>query len=87
MLVLVEPEDHAEPRVRRSPQHVRIVHLAAPVFRALASGDLAAANTVSPVPLPAYFAGPERRAVWQRRSKQVEEDLASVVWVTGVTLG
>ena len=39
-------------------QHVRIVHLAAPVFRALASGDLVAVNTVSPVPLPAYFAGP-----------------------------
>jgi hypothetical protein len=63
---------------------VRIVHLAAPVFRALASGDLATANTVSPVPLPAYFAGPEWRAVWQRRSKQVEEDPASAAWVTGV---
>jgi RimJ/RimL family protein N-acetyltransferase len=80
----VEPEEHAEPLERRPPQHVRIVHLAAPVFRALANGDLAAANTVSPVPLPAYFAGPEWRAVWQRRSKQVEEDPASAPWVTGV---
>jgi hypothetical protein len=35
---------------------VRIVHLAAPAFRALANGDLVAANTVSPVPLPASAA-------------------------------
>ena len=60
---------------------MRIVHLAAPVFRALASVDLAAANTVSPVPLPAYFAGPEWRAVC---GKQVAEDPASAAWVTGV---
>ena len=63
---------------------VRIVHLTAPVFRALASGDLAAANTASPVPLSAYFAGPEWRAVWQRRSKQVQEDPASATWGTGL---
>ena len=43
-------------------------------FRSLSSGDLAGANAVSPVPLPAYFAGPEWRAVWHRRSRQVEED-------------
>lgn len=80
----MKPEEHAEPLERRPPQHVRIVHLAAPVFRALANGDLAAANAVSPVPLSAYFAGLEWRAVWQRRSKQVEEDPASAAWVTGV---
>jgi RimJ/RimL family protein N-acetyltransferase len=80
----VKPEEHAEPLERRPPQLVRIVHLVAPVFRALANGDLAAANMVSPVPLPPYFAGPEWRAVWRRRSKQVEEDPASAAWVTGV---
>jgi RimJ/RimL family protein N-acetyltransferase len=80
----VNPEEHAEPPERHPPPHVRIVHLAAPVFRALASGDLAAASAVSPVPLSAYFAGLEWRAVWQRRSKQVEEDPASAAWVTGV---
>ena len=53
-------------------------------FRSLSSGDLAGANAVSPVPLPAYFAGPEWRAVWHRRSRQVEEDPASAAWVTGV---
>jgi RimJ/RimL family protein N-acetyltransferase len=60
------------------------VHLTAPVFRALADGDLTAANAVSSVPLSAYFADPEWRAVWQRRRKQVEEDPASAAWVTGV---
>lgn len=63
---------------------MRIVHLTAPVFRALADGDLAAANAVSPVPLSAYFAGPAWRGVWRRRSTQVEEDPASAAWVTGV---
>jgi RimJ/RimL family protein N-acetyltransferase len=65
-------------------QHVRIVHLTAPAFRALAGGDLRAANAASPVPLPAYFAGPEWRGVWQMRSRQVEEDPGSAAWVTGV---
>ena len=60
------------------------MHLTAPVFRALAKGDLRAANTGSPVPLPAYFAGPEWRAVWERRSRQLEENPAAAAWVTGV---
>lgn len=73
-----------------SPPHhvtrcdVRIVHLTAPVFRALAEGDLTTANALSPVPLSAYFAGPDWRNVWQRRARQVEEDPASPAWVTGV---
>lgn len=77
----------AEPAVtadQRSPRHVRIVHLAAPVFRALADGDLAAANTASPVPLPEYFASPEWRGTWRRRSEQAGQDPASAAWVTGV---
>jgi RimJ/RimL family protein N-acetyltransferase len=69
---------------RRSTPHVQVVHLTAPVFRALVNGDLAAANAVSPVPLSAYFAGPEWRGVWQMRAKQVEQDPASAAWVTGV---
>jgi RimJ/RimL family protein N-acetyltransferase len=84
MLVRVEPEERAEPLERRPPPRVRIVQLTARVFRALAEGDLAAANASSPVPLPAYFAGPEWRAVWGRRSRQVTEDPASATWVTGV---
>ena len=80
----MEPEEPSDPLDKRPPQHVRIVHLAGPAFRALASGDLAAANAVSPVPLPAYFAGPEWRPVWERRRAQVEEDPASAAWVTGV---
>ncbi|MGN9779332.1 GNAT family N-acetyltransferase [Micromonospora sp. H33] len=69
---------------RRSTPEVRIVHLNGPTFYALARGDLAAANAASPVPLSAYFAGPDWRGVWQMRSRQVEEDPASAAWVTGV---
>ena len=81
----MEPQEHVDPPGQRPRQHVRIVHLTAPVFRSLVNGDLAAANMASPVPLSAYFAGPECRAVWQRRSKQVQDDPASAAWVTGVT--
>ncbi|WP_434090368.1 GNAT family N-acetyltransferase [Micromonospora avicenniae] len=77
-------EEQIDMPERGRTQHVRIAHLAAPVFRALGNGDLAAANAMSPVPLSAYFAGPEWRGVWQMRSKQVEQDPASAAWVTGV---
>ena len=80
----MEPQEPTDPLEGRGQADVRIVHLTAPVFRALADGDLAAANTVSPVPLSAYLAGPECRAVWQRRSKQADEDPATTTWVTGV---
>ena len=68
----------------RPPVRVRIVHLTAPVFRALADGDLAAANGLSPVPMSPYFAGPDWRGVWQRRLRQAEADPATAAWVTGV---
>jgi RimJ/RimL family protein N-acetyltransferase len=66
-----------------APQ-VRIVHLDAAAFRALADGDLAGANAASPVPLSPYFAGPDWRGTWHRRHRQVEQDPASAAWVTGV---
>jgi RimJ/RimL family protein N-acetyltransferase len=68
---------------RQGPR-VSIVFLTAPVFRALAGGDLAAANAASPVPLPAYFAGPDWASVWRMRHTQTERDPASAAWVTGV---
>ena len=80
----VIPEEQVETPERSPRRQVRIVQLAAGVLRALANGDLAAANSVSPVPLAAYFAGPEWRGVWQMRSRQVEQDAASAAWVTGV---
>jgi RimJ/RimL family protein N-acetyltransferase len=81
---LVIPNQDANVPDPPPTQHVRIVHLSAAVFRALAEGDLAAANAVGPVPVSPYFAGPEWRATWRRRSKQVEENPASAAWVTGV---
>jgi RimJ/RimL family protein N-acetyltransferase len=63
---------------------VRIVHLTGPLFRALADGDLTAANSASPVPLSPYFASPGWRGVWRRRSEQVERDPDEAAWVTGI---
>lgn len=68
----------------RSVQRVRVVHLPAAALRALADGDLAAANMVSPVPLTEYFVSPDWRGTWRRRSEQVAQDPGSAAWVTGV---
>jgi RimJ/RimL family protein N-acetyltransferase len=65
-------------------RRVRIVHLREAVFHALAEGDLAAAHAASPVPLTAYFAGPEWRGVWRIRWEQTVEDPSAAGWVTGV---
>ena len=63
---------------------VRIVHLTGPAVHALARGDQAAAEAVSPVPLSGFLAGPECRGVWARRARQSDDDPASAGWVTGV---
>jgi len=60
------------------------VHLTAAAFRALADGNLLAANAASPVPLSEYFVSPEWRGTWRMRSEQVDQDAASAAWVTGV---
>jgi RimJ/RimL family protein N-acetyltransferase len=60
---------------------VRIVQLDADTLRALAEGVTPAA---APVPLTEHLAGPEHRALWRRRSRQVDADPAAAAWVTGV---
>jgi len=80
------PPDESPPEIAsgRRGRRVRIVHLTGAVFDALASGDLARAESCSPVPLTEYFAGPEWRSTWARRSEQTRRDPASACWVTGV---
>jgi len=63
---------------------IRIVQLTLPVFEALARGDLAGADRVSPVPLSAYLADPVHCGVWGRRQRQVLADPEEAAWVTGV---
>jgi RimJ/RimL family protein N-acetyltransferase len=77
-------EEQMVPPERGAGQHVRIVHLLGPVFRALADGDLNAANAVSPVPLSPLFIDPSSRYVWQMRAEQIAMDPASAAWVNGV---
>jgi RimJ/RimL family protein N-acetyltransferase len=78
-------EDAPAAFLRHRPgQQVRIVHLTGPVFRALAGGDLTAANAASPVPLTPLFIDPASRGVWRMRTSQIERDPASAGWVNGV---
>jgi RimJ/RimL family protein N-acetyltransferase len=63
---------------------VQILQLDAATLRALADGDLHAADRTSPVPLTPYLAGPDCRRVWDIRATQVVEDPPSAAWVTGV---
>jgi len=55
---------------------------AATVKHRIDGGDLAAANLAAPIPLGAYFVGPECRGAWRRRALQVENDPMSAVWIT-----
>jgi RimJ/RimL family protein N-acetyltransferase len=71
-------------RVASSTPSVRIVHLTAPVFAALAAGDLTAAERASSVALSPYFAGPDWAPVWRIRHAQVLAHPSSAAWVTGV---
>lgn len=63
---------------------IRIVQLDPDTLVALASGDLAAAQSSSPVELTAYLAGPESARTWRYRAKQVSESPDDLPWVTGV---
>jgi RimJ/RimL family protein N-acetyltransferase len=63
---------------------VSVVQVDVAVFRALAAGDLAAAEAASPVSLSEYLAGPECRGLWRMRSEQCANDPASAAWVTGI---
>ena len=63
---------------------VCIVQLSVAALRALADGDLDAANRIASVRLTPYFVDSDWRGTWRRRSAQVEADPDSVSWVTGV---
>jgi RimJ/RimL family protein N-acetyltransferase len=66
-----------------TPQ-VQILQLDAAALRALADGDLAAAERTSPVPLTPYLAGSDCRRTWAIRADQVLDDPPSAAWITGV---
>ncbi|SEK29588.1 Protein N-acetyltransferase, RimJ/RimL family [Blastococcus sp. DSM 46786] len=63
---------------------VELVVLGPAALRALADGDLVAAEAAAPVPLSPYLAGPECRWVWGVRAEQVVADPASARWITRV---
>ncbi|WP_461169588.1 GNAT family N-acetyltransferase [Arthrobacter sp. Z1-15] len=61
---------------------VDLVQLPVPAIDALAAGDLATANQLSPVPLTAHFSS-DRQAVWKIRSVQLATAPDDAGWVTG----
>ncbi|RBY97396.1 GNAT family N-acetyltransferase [Blastococcus sp. TF02-8] len=63
---------------------MELVQLSGETLRALADGDLAAAEAGAPVPLSDYLAGPECRSVWEIRAVQVVVDPPSAGWITRV---
>lgn len=63
---------------------VRIVHLSSDALAALAAGDLATADALSPVRLSPWLVAPENLRTWQRRAVQVLEQPDDLGWVTGV---
>lgn len=62
---------------------VEIVRFDGRTLQALATGDLAAANARSPIPLGPAFTGPDWRPTWQIRAAQVLDDPAALDWITG----
>ena len=63
---------------------IELVPLDGAALRALADGDLVAAEATSPVPLSPYLAGPDCRSVWEIRAVQVVVDPPSADWITRV---
>ena len=63
---------------------VRVVQLSAEALRALADGDLVAAQRAAPVPLSRWFVSADSRVLWRRRATQVVQTPDDLAWVTGV---
>jgi len=76
---MVELQPTRPPAIVRN---IDLVQLSPSVLRALADGDLAAANLAAPIVIGAYFVSPEWRSTWRRRASQVVDDPTSAVWIT-----
>ena len=63
---------------------VRIVHVSQPTHAAIAAGDFAEANRLSPVPLTPAFVTDAFRPTFARRATQLLEHPEDEPWVTGI---
>ena len=63
---------------------VRIVHVSQPTHAAIAAGDLAGANLLSPVPLTPVFITNGFKSTFARRAKQLLDHPEDEPWVTGI---
>jgi RimJ/RimL family protein N-acetyltransferase len=67
-----------------SRPRVRIVRLSPDAIAALAEGDLATADALSPVTLSAWLVSEGMVRTWQYRSRQAVESPEDLPWITGV---
>jgi RimJ/RimL family protein N-acetyltransferase len=63
---------------------VRIFHVSQPTHAAIAAGDLAEANRLSPVPLTPIFVTEDFRSTFAIRARQLLEHPEDEPWVTGI---
>lgn len=67
-------------------RNITLIQLPMSVLKALADGDIVAANLGSSIEFKPYFVGPECRGTWQRRASQVAEDPNTAAWITRAIL-
>jgi RimJ/RimL family protein N-acetyltransferase len=63
---------------------VRIVRLSPAAIAALAAGDLATAQALSPVPLSPWMVSESSVHTWRYRARQAVEQPEDLPWITGV---
>lgn len=63
-------------------KRIGLTQLSQSALRALADGDLNAANRAMPLQFGAHFVSAEWRGTWRRRAAQIIEDPTSEVWIT-----
>lgn len=61
---------------------IELVQLPQGAITALAAGDLACANTLTPFRMGPYFIGPESLSTWRRRASQILNEPGSAKWIT-----
>lgn len=63
---------------------MRIVRLSPDAIAALAEGDLATADALSPVALTPWLVSEDMVRTWQHRTRQAVESPEDLPWITGV---
>lgn len=66
----------------RPVKKIELIQLPQSALVALAAGDLASANTLTPFRMGPYFIDPESLSTWRRRASQILNEPGSTKWIT-----